>query len=209
MIKAIGICKSYGNHEVLKDLSLKIEDGEFLCINGVSGSGKTTLLNILGFLEKPDCGNMTLDGVKNPTKQSNVLKLQRTKIGYLFQNYGLINDETVLNNLEIALKFKEYNKINKIDLIKKSLNRVNLKKDIINKKIFELSGGEQQRVSMARLILKDPEYIFADEPTGNLDKENSTIIFNILKDMNKEGKTIIMVSHDLDFVEKVDTLLKL
>lgn len=192
MIAAKEVIKKFGSLKVINSLSLEISEGEFIAITGASGSGKTTLLNILGLLERPTSGEVSFKGIKNPTKR-NIMNLQRYDIGYLFQNYALIPDETVGKNLRIPLKYRKG--VNKNEEIKKSLSFVGLE-NIEHKKIFELSGGEQQRVALARVLLKDASCIFADEPTGNLDTKNRDMVLGILQALNRLGKTIVLVTHD-------------
>lgn len=205
MISLINISKKFKDKSVINKLSLKVSKGEFIAITGNSGSGKTTLLNIMGLLEKPDSGDVVINGVKNPNGKQ-VRILQRDFYGYLFQNYALIENETVESNLKIALKYQK--NINHTEKINEALESVGLKGHN-KKKIYELSGGEQQRVALARVILKKCEIIFADEPTGNLDKENRDIVFEILKRLNDEGKTIVFVTHDLDLAERAKRVIKL
>ncbi|MDU4888929.1 MAG: ABC transporter ATP-binding protein [Clostridium sp.] len=205
MISLINISKKFKDKSVIDKLNLKVSKGEFIAITGNSGSGKTTLLNIMGLLEKPDSGDVIINGIKNPNGKQ-VRILQRDFYGYLFQNYALIENETVESNLKIALKYQK--NINHTEKINEALESVGLKGHN-KKKIYELSGGEQQRVALARVILKKCEIIFADEPTGNLDKENRDIVFEILKRLNDEGKTIVFVTHDLDLAERAKRVIKL
>ncbi|MBJ8056095.1 ABC transporter ATP-binding protein [Bacillus cereus] len=205
MIELKHINKQFHDKKILEDFHLKIETGDFIAIVGESGSGKTTLLNVVGLLEKADSGDVVIDGQINPNGKQTLL-LQRNKFGYLFQNYALIENETVEKNLQIALKYQ--NQINKKEQILQALKKVNLV-GYEKKKIFELSGGEQQRIALARVILKKCDYIFADEPTGNLDKKNRDQVFDILKQMNGEGKTILFVTHDLELAEKAKKTIKI
>ncbi|MEY8445033.1 ATP-binding cassette domain-containing protein [Enterococcus ratti] len=208
MIEVKNVSISYGKNEIFSQLSLTIEDGDFLCIYGESGSGKTTLLNLLGLLEKPDRGKIIFEGIENP-KSKEVHLLQKTKIGYIFQNFGLINDESVASNLLIALETKKMNKKEKKRCMLNSLSEVGLV-DILEKKVYELSGGEQQRVALARLILKKPTYIFADEPTGNLDEKNAELVFSILRKLNvKHQVTIVFVTHDKKLINFTKNTLNL
>lgn len=208
MIELNRITKKYNKQTILENFSIKIEDGDFLCIYGESGSGKTTLLNILGLLEKPNDGEIIFDKEKN-INEKKINYLQRNKIGYLFQNFGLLTNETVKDNLLIALKKNKINKHESKELMLNSLQQVNLP-NILEKKIFELSGGEQQRVALARILLKQPKYIFADEPTGNLDEKNSDIVFHILNDLNKNrGTTVVFVTHNKKLIELSNNVLKL
>ena len=165
------ICKRFGEKTLFENFSLKIERGEFLSIMGESGAGKTTLLNMMGLLDRPDSGTVVLCGQKNPAFSSRTaVNLRRRHISYLFQNYGLIDTETVENNMRIATHFK--------------------------RKVYTLSGGEQQRVALAKVIAKSPQIIFADEPTGSLDECNRDYVLEILQELNYQGKTIVVVTHD-------------
>lgn len=201
------ICKKYGQKNIFDNFSLTINDGEMVAIMGESGKGKTTLLNIIGLIDCPDSGNIVINGMKNPWKKENDrINLFRYTIGYLFQNYALIDNETVNKNLDIALEYIKDNdkKLKKVQALK----RVGLE-DKINNKIFELSGGEQQRVSIARLLLKKNNIILADEPTGALDDLNKDKIISLLRDLNKEGKTILIVTHDKKVANKCDRIINL
>ena len=200
MIKAKKISKIYNNELIVNEFSLNIEPGDFLSLTGVSGSGKTTILNMLGLLEKPDYGSISIDGVLNPNKKQTML-LQRNTFGYLFQNYALMENETVEKNLKIALEYQKG--IRKESVIKESLKLVNLK-NVMEKKIYQLSGGEQQRVAIARLFIKESKYILADEPTGNLDINNRNIVFDLLRKLNDLGKAIIYVTHDIELAKKAN-----
>lgn len=205
MIQIKNISKYFKDKKVLDKLNLNIYDGDFVCIKGESGKGKTTLLNIMSLLEKPDEGSVVINSIKNPDKKQTLI-FQRNSFGYLFQNYALIENETVEKNLLISLEYEK--NIDKQSEINNALRSVNL--DGYNKKkIFELSGGEQQRVALARIILKKCEYVFADEPTGNLDKNNRDIVFEILKKLNQEGKTVVFVTHDEELALKSNTLIEI
>lgn len=196
ILKLSNVTKAYGNKNVLEHFSLEVLQGEFVAITGSSGSGKSTLLNILGLIEPIDSGTYTILGVENPkidSKES--VQLLRNKISYLFQNFALVNERTVGYNLEIALRFSGASRTRKKELISKALNQVGLP-GVENKKVFQLSGGEQQRVALARIILKPSEIILADEPTGSLDLGNRDNVMDILAQLNYEGKTVIVVTHD-------------
>lgn len=208
MIEVNQVVKVQGKRKILDQVSFQIEEGAFLGIFGESGTGKTTLLNILGLLEKPSAGAITFDGIKNPTNRE-VEKLQREKIGYVFQNFGLLANESVRNNLVIGLKRFRYAKQKREQLMLESLEQVGLS-NILDKKIFELSGGEQQRVALARVILKKPKYVFADEPTGNLDEKNSERVFQILRNFQTEhNATVIFVTHNQELIKKTEKILQL
>ncbi|MCM3200577.1 putative bacteriocin export ABC transporter [Bacillus cereus] len=203
MIELVNINKKFGNKVVLKDFSLKIEDADFIAIVGESGKGKTTLLNIIGLLEQSDSGDIIIEEQMNPNKKQTLL-LQREKLAYLFQNYALMENETVEKNLLIALEYQK--NIDKRKIIKEALQKVNLP-NYEKKKIFELSGGEQQRIALARILIKKCDYILADEPTGNLDNNNRDLVFNILKDLNEDGKTIIFVTHDMELASRAKKII--
>ncbi|MGL5152956.1 MAG: putative bacteriocin export ABC transporter [Clostridium sp.] len=199
IIELRGITKSYGNKKVLDNFSINIEKGDFIGITGNSGSGKSTLLNIIGLLECFDSGDLIINGYKNIKVNSNTaMKVLRYELSYLFQNYALVDNETVLANLYLAMKYIKKSKKEKLIMIKEALHSVGL--DGYNDQhIYQLSGGEQQRVAIARLLLKPCKIILADEPTGSLDENNRNEILELLISLNKQGKTIILVTHD-DFV---------
>ena len=200
MIEAKEIYKTYKDREVIKNLSFTIQKNKLTSITGESGSGKTTLLNVLSLLEKPDKGTIKIEGIINP-KRREVMLLQRNVISYLFQNYGLIEDETVEENLKISFAYK------KIKDIKLEMHTALLyvgMPGFEKRKVYELSGGEQQRVALARVILKDSDYIFADEPTGNLDTKNRDLVFSILRDMANKGKGVVLVTHDAELARQTD-----
>lgn len=190
------ISKSYNGKNILNKFCLKVSQGEMIAITGKSGQGKTTILNIIGLLESYDSGTLLIDGdldIKSNSGKST--KILREKISYLFQNFALIDEETVFYNLNLALKYVNSTKQEKLNSIKDALQKVGLS-GIEKRKVFELSGGEQQRVALARIILKPSKIILADEPTGSLDDENLHIVLDMLKFLNKLGKTIIIVTHD-------------
>lgn len=208
MIVLTEISKKYGDQFILEKCSLKIYDGDFFLITGESGKGKTTLLNIMGLLDRDYEGILEIDGVKKITKKE-IRNFQRYECAYLFQNYALIENETIKKNLDISLKFlRSTSKKQKEQLMKNALEIVNINLSL-NKKIYELSGGEQQRIALARAYLKKPKYLFADEPTGNLDVHNRDLIVNVLQEMNRNGTTIVMVTHDLSLVNHVERTLEI
>ncbi|MHC5250973.1 ABC transporter ATP-binding protein [Listeria kieliensis] len=207
MIDLVNVRKSLGNQLIFSNLDLKIERGEFLGIFGESGKGKTTLLNLIGALEVPDSGEVTILG-ENPRKPRIRRKLLRNELGFVFQNYALIDNLSVLENLKIALKYKKMGKKEEIHAIAKALEEVGLN-NFEQKKIYTLSGGEQQRVSIARLLLKNPSIILADEPTGSLDQENRDKIISLLKELHQKGKTVVMVTHDKELATIFSRIIEL
>lgn len=184
---------------VLKSLSLEIKHGDFVMIMGKSGSGKTTLLNILGFLDKFDEGEYIFDG-KDVTNLTEVERshFRNKNIGFIFQQFHLINNLNICQNIELPLLYD--NKLGKKERVKRVENNLKMVGLLDKIKQFpnELSGGQQQRISIARALINDPQLIFADEPTGALDTNTSNEIMNILSSLNKQGKTIVMVTHDPD-----------
>lgn len=193
LIRLENISKVYNTKIIFKNFNLTVKKGEFLGIKGESGKGKSTLLNILGLLETCE-GKVIIEGKEIHDKNTKeIRKLLKNKIGYLFQNFALIDDLSVYENLKIVLKRDE--KKNSKDIIGKQLKKVGME-DALNKKIYQLSGGEQQRIAIVRLILHKSEIILADEPTGSLDRKNAAIVMDLLKNFHTQGKTIIMVSHD-------------
>ncbi|HZJ75718.1 MAG TPA: ATP-binding cassette domain-containing protein [Clostridia bacterium] len=195
MIKLNNINKSFGDKKLFQDFSLTIERGEFVILTGVSGCGKTTLLNMIGALEPFDSGEILVDG-NNITKRKYQSQYFRTKVGFLFQNFALVDNKTVKENLKLVKNDCRTN-----FSIEKALDFVGLS-NIINQKVYTLSGGEQQRVALARLMIKKCDLILADEPTGSLDRGNAEIVFGLLEQLNKQGKTIVVVTHDEKLQEK-------
>lgn len=206
-IQLVNLNKKYGSKYIFKNFNLSISKGEMVAIIGESGKGKTTLLNMIGLIDNPNSGDIVIQGIKNPWKNEKTkLNLLRYTIGYLFQNYALIENESVSKNLNVALEYIKAK--DKENMKKVALEKVGLS-DKINNKIFELSGGEQQRVSLARLLLKKNDIILADEPTGALDSENRDNILNLLIELNKDGKTIVIVTHDKYVAEKCTRIIAL
>ena len=196
IISLKNINKKFGDHTIFNNFDLEVNEGEFVSIMGRSGKGKTTLLNMIGMIEPFSSGDMVICGQKNPKfYSSEARKLRAEKIAYLFQNYGLIDNDTVEENLAVSARFKNLSKAEKKALYAKALEKVGLK-GYEKRKIFTLSGGEQQRVALAKIIVKDPDLILADEPAGSLDAQNRDYVMQILKDLNSENKTIIVVTHD-------------
>lgn len=195
---------------VLKSLNFSIEKGEFVMIMGKSGSGKTTLMNSLGFLDRFDDGIYNFNGEDVTNISENKKSELRNKyMGFIFQQFHLIDSLTIGKNVELPLLYKGGvpHKERK-ELVEKYLKLVGLEEKI-NRFPKELSGGQQQRVAIARSLINDPYVIFADEPTGALDSETSTQIMEILKKLNEEGKTIIMVTHDGDLVQYATRVIRI
>jgi len=194
MIEIINLNKAFSEKVLFNNFNVSIQKGAFAVVTGESGCGKTTLLNMIGAIEKIDSGKITIDGV-DVSVAKNHKQLFREKYGYLFQNFALVENKTVEENLSFVMK-----KYSSGISIAEALERVSLS-GFRKKKVYKLSGGEQQRVSLARLILKKCNLILADEPTGSLDKNNALRVLEILKGLNDDSKTVIIVTHN-DFVAK-------
>ena len=188
MIEFVNVSKAFGDKKLLSDFNLCIPDGEFVVFAGKSGCGKTTLLNMIGGLEKPDNGHLVVDGV-DLYKKRNKTDYFTYKVGFLFQNFALIEDRTVEQNLNLVQK-----KARSGMELTEVLTTLGIQ-DKLKEKVYKLSGGEQQRVALARLMFKQCDIILADEPTGSLDNENAKMVIDILHKMNDMGKTIILVTH--------------
>lgn len=209
MIKIIDLKKSFKDKVIFENFNYTIKDGTMIAIVGKSGSGKTTLLNILGLLDFDFDGKILYDDQEiSKLNEKHITKYIRNNINYLFQNYALIDNETVEKNLLLSLEYEKISKQDKILKINNVLENVGLS-NYNKKRIYTLSGGEQQRIALARTMLKRGNIILADEPTGNLDDENSKIVIKLLKNLQKLGKTIIIVTHNQEIADKCDEIIRL
>lgn len=195
------ISKSFGRRSVLHEISYTFESGRIYILKGPSGSGKTTLLNIMSGLMAPTSGTITTSFGK-PTDRD----WFRHKASYVFQNYALIDNDTVKKNLILATRFKKEHR--NIESFTDALAQVGMH-DVLDQKVFELSGGEQQRVSISRLYLRDFEVVFADEPTGNLDTGNTEVIMDLFTRLADMGKIVIITSHNERLLEIADEVISL
>ena len=200
LIQVKDLCKVYNPGEnavhALDHINLTVEKGEFVAIIGQSGSGKSTLMNMLGCLDVPSFGAYYLNGVNVATMNDNELSVIRNReIGFIFQGFNLIQNLTALENVELPLIYRGVDRKTRKKLAVDSLKMVGLEKRMTHKP-SEMSGGQQQRVAIARAIAARPPVILADEPTGNLDSASSREILEILKEMHRDGKTIILITHD-------------
>lgn len=191
MIEGVNLQKKYGDIRIFDGFHFKIDDEDYVCFSGDSGSGKSTLLNMIGQIESIDSGVILFDGKRINGRKARKEFFGR-KIGFIFQNFALIENKTVQENLELIPK-ENRTQIN----VKQALRIVGVE-DKLNAKVYTLSGGEQQRVALARLFLKKSEIILADEPTGSLDRKNAEIVMQILEYLNSLGKTLVIVTHDPD-----------
>lgn len=192
MIELKNVKKSFGERVLFERLNLTIPDGEFAVLIGTSGCGKTTLLDMIAGIEPIDSGEITVDGM-NILKRRNRLQYYQTKLGMCFQNFALIENMTVRKNLELVQK-KSRSEMSAAE----ALERVGMS-DYLDKKVCTLSGGEQQRIALARLMVKKCSIVLADEPTGSLDADNAAKVMEILSDLNAMGKTVVMVTHDTKY----------
>ena len=214
IIEIVGLSKIYkiGELEVpaLKSIDLTIEEGEFVAIMGASGSGKSTLMNLIGCLDKPSSGDFYLDGVNTSSLSKNEYAMIRNqKIGFVFQGFNLLPRTTALENVELPLMYDRSHRIK--NPAKKSievLERVGLG-DRIDHEPNQLSGGQQQRVAIARALVNEPSLILADEPTGNLDSKMSVEVFSLFQQLNDEGITIVLVTHERDFANFAKRIVEL
>ncbi|HAE92538.1 ABC transporter ATP-binding protein [Tissierella praeacuta] len=211
MIKIENLKKIYTNGsisvEALKNINLKVEEGEFVSIMGPSGSGKSTLMNILGCLDKPTEGIYELDGESVQKMNDNQLAMIRNrKIGFIFQSFNLIPRVNALKNVELPMIYAGIPPRERKERAIKALERVGLK-ERMGHNPNELSGGQRQRVAIARSLVNDPSVIFADEPTGNLDTKSGNEVMAIFQELNAEGVTIIMVTHEPDIAQHTKRMI--
>ncbi|KGR72188.1 ABC transporter ATP-binding protein [Streptococcus phocae subsp. phocae] len=198
-IEVKNISKHYQDKVIFSQLTFHVEEGEMVAIIGDSGVGKTTLLNCLGQLEKIDSGQIFIQGsLSNYRHRKYYFK---SVFGFLFQNFALIDNESVYENLNFITKDKKQ--------IKKYLEEFGLGKEYLTKKVYQLSGGEQQRVALIRVLLKKPRIVFADEPTASLDDENSQIVMRTLQSLKNKGVTVIVVTHDKGLLPYFDKVIEL
>lgn len=193
----------------LKSANLTIYSGDFIAIMGPSGSGKSTLMNLLAFLDFPTSGKYFFDGKNITSFEDDYLALLRnTVIGFVFQQYNLLPRTSALDNVRLPLIYSGLAKKKQILKAQQVLNKVGLS-DRMHHTPAELSGGQQQRVSIARALINDPKIIFADEPTGNLDSQSGMEIMKLFKNLNKEGRTIIMVTHSEEVAKYADRIIRI
>ncbi len=200
IVEAVNLKKTYllgkVSVEALRDVNLKVENGDFLAILGPSGSGKSTLLNLIGALDKPTNGRMLIEGVDVSTLNDGQLADLRRKIGFVFQFFNLIPRLTARENVELSMSIANMSKAERKRRAESLLETVGLK-ERMNHKPAELSGGEQQRVAIARALANNPRFLLMDEPTGNIDSKTANEIMRLIKRLNEEkGVTMIMVTHD-------------
>lgn len=213
MIKIMGLTKVYKTEEiestVLNSLDLHIKKGEFVSIMGPSGCGKSTLLNIIGLLDDPTSGRYQLNGTQTESlKEKAKINLRKGLIGFIFQSFNLIDELTVFENIELPLIYMKIGKRKRKEMVDRIMKRFS----ISNRGLHypqQLSGGQQQRVAVARAVVTNPEIILADEPTGNLDSKRGKVVMSHLKQLHREGATIVMVTHSPQFAKVADRQIRL
>jgi putative ABC transport system ATP-binding protein len=206
MLKMSQISKVYRTELVethaLRELDLHVEEGEFVAVTGPSGSGKTTFLNIAGLLESPSSGSYLLDGEDVSTLNDNRRsRIRNAKVGFIFQSFNLIPDLNLADNVDVPLRYRGWSKTERRRAVGDMLDRIGLgsRQGYLPS---QLSGGQQQRVAIARALAGKPRFLLADEPTGNLDSEMAEAVMGLLKAINEEGTTIVMVTHDPDLARR-------
>lgn len=211
-IRLESINKLYGTEpnivHALKNVTLNIDDGELLAIMGRSGSGKSTLLKVLGGLTSIQSGEYYYGGKILKNKENQMSKFRNQHIGFIVQNYALLFDRSVYDNVELPLRYSHVTRKKREEMVMDILEKIGMD-DLVDRFPGELSGGECQRVAIARAIVNNPEIILADEPTGALDEETEKLIMDILINLNKEGKTIIIVTHDPQIANQLNRIVYL
>lgn len=204
MIELRDIQKTFDGHVVLRDYSYQFCEGKSYALIGESGAGKTTLLNIIGKLETAQNGTVEINGIDlRKIKEKTYFK---DFVSYLFQNYGLIENRSIKDNLELAFIGKKLSRKDKVEQMCEALKKVHLQLDL-NRKIYSLSGGEAQRVAIAKVMLKDSPIVLADEPTASLDEKNSREIIDLILGLQNEKRTIIIATHDKSVYERLDEVI--
>ena len=213
VIVAENLNKIYGLKETkvhaLQNVNIGITKGDYIAIIGPSGSGKSTFMNLLGCLDKPSSGKLFIEGTDvSKLNENDLASIRREKIGFIFQKYNLIPTLTALENVELAMSFAGVSPKDRTERAKTLLGMVDLSKRI-NHKPSELSGGEQQRVAIARSLANNPSIILADEPTGNVDSRGGNKIMDILEEINKKGETVIIVTHDPNIAKRAKWVIQI
>jgi putative ABC transport system ATP-binding protein len=195
--------------QALKGINLSINRGEFVSIMGPSGSGKTTLMNIIGCLDTPSSGKYFLNEQPiNEMNDNQLAKIRNKEIGFVFQSFHLLAKNSALDNVLLPMKYAGKNSDESIERAKEVLDQVGLS-NRINHGPTELSGGQQQRVAIARALVNKPSILFADEPTGNLDSKTGNYVMDLFKELNKNGQTIILITHEDDIAHKSDRIINI
>ena len=195
--------------EALRGISFDVKKGEFISIMGPSGSGKTTLMNIIGCLDTPTSGEYKLNNkLVNSLNENELAKIRNNEIGFVFQSFHLLPRNSALNNVMLPLKYAGYNDSDAISRASAVLTQLGLK-DRMDHGPSELSGGQQQRVAIARALANKPSILFADEPTGNLDSKTGDEVMNLFKDLNNQGQTIILITHEEEIAKQSNRVINI
>ncbi len=200
-----------GSEEVqaLKGINLSVKKGEFLSIMGPSGSGKTTLMNIIGCLDTPSSGKYYLnDKLVINLNDDDLARIRNKEIGFVFQSFNLLAKNSTINNVMLPMKYSDISENEALLRAKSVIDKVGLT-DRINHSPSELSGGQQQRVAIARALVNNPSIIFADEPTGNLDSQTGDDVMNLFKELNKNGQTIILITHEESIAKQTNRVINI
>jgi putative ABC transport system ATP-binding protein len=212
IVEAINLKKTYMLGKVpvdaLRGVDLKVEKGDFLSILGPSGSGKSTLLNLIGALDKPTSGTLLIDGVDVSKLNDNQLATLRLKVGFVFQFFNLIPRFTAIDNIELSMSIKGTSRKERRKSAEELLQLVGLAERMKHKPA-ELSGGQQQRVAIARALANNPSFLLLDEPTGNIDSKTAREVIDIISNLNQQGVTIIMVTHDERLAHEAKKTIKI
>jgi putative ABC transport system ATP-binding protein len=210
VIRITNIYKVYkmgsGTFKALDDVSLSITKGEYVAIVGPSGAGKSTLMNIIGCLDTASSGEYILDGMDTKCSDSKLAEIRNKKIGFIFQNYNLLPKLNIMENVELPLLYLGYPNSKIKEKAKAAIEKVGLTTHIKHKPT-ELSGGQMQRVAIARALVTEPQLILADEPTGALDSKTGEEVLKMLSDLNKEGNTIVMITHDREIAANANRIV--
>lgn len=210
IIKMTNIEKIYkmgsSTFKALSDVNLTIAEGEYVAIVGPSGAGKSTLMNIIGCLDKPSRGEYILDGLNTNCNDNKLAEIRNKKIGFIFQNYNLLPKLNILENVELPLLYLGYPNNKSKEKVRGVIEKVGLSNHLKHKP-SELSGGQMQRVAIARALVTDPQMILADEPTGALDSKTGKEVLKMLTDLNDEGNTIVMITHDMEIASHAKRII--
>ncbi len=214
IIHCSNISKTYVNGDisttVLKNVSLSIDEGEFIAIVGPSGSGKSTLMNILGALDTPTTGTYKLNGCDvSKMSDDELAEIRISEIGFVFQSFNLLARASVIKNVELPLIYAGVPIEKRTSLAQAALGKANMEKKYLNNKSNQLSGGQMQRVAIARALVNDPSILFADEPTGNLDQKTGRFVLDTFRKLNESGRTIILITHDQYVARHADRIIQI